>query len=139
MDTVKPRGRFLAWGLQAVAAVIFAQTLFFKFTVAPESVYIFETLGIEPWGRIGSGIAELIVVILLLVPRLAWAGAAMGLGVIGGAIMSHLTVLGIVVHDDGGLLFTLAVATLVCCCGVLWLRRAKLFALLARVKASLVL
>src|SRR5712691_6951228 len=90
------------WALRVVAAVILLQTLFFKFTAAPESVYIFTKIGLEPWGRIGSGIAELIAAVLLFVPRLTWLGAGIAIAVIGGAIMSHLTVLGIVVMDDGG-------------------------------------
>lgn len=96
------------------AAVILLQTLWFKFTGAPESVYIFSTLGAEPWGRIGSGIAELIAALLLIVPRLSWAGAALALGIMGGAILSHLAVLGIEVMDDGGTLFILAVVVAVC-------------------------
>src|SRR5258707_10230054 len=94
---------------RGAAAVILLQTLFFKFTGAPESVYIFTKVGLEPWGRIGSGVAELIAAILLIAPSFPWLGAGLALGVMGGAIMSHLTVLGIVVKDDGGLLFGLAV------------------------------
>ena len=89
-------------------ALILLQTLFFKFSGALESVYIFSTLGIEPVGRIGSGIVELIAAILLFVPNLIWLGAGLALGVISGAIFSHLTVLGIVILDDGGTLFALA-------------------------------
>ncbi len=122
--------RIAAWSMQSLAALIFAQTLFFKFTGAEESKYIFETLGMEPWGRIGSGIVELIVVGLLLTPRLASVGAFAGLGVITGAILSHLTKLGIVVKDDGGLLFALALIVFACCSGVLWLRRAELLRIL---------
>ena len=92
-----------------MAAVILGQTLFFKFTGAEESVYIFTKVGLEPWGRYGSGVAELIAATLLLTPRFAWAGALLALGVISGALVSHLTVLGIVVKDDRGLLFGLAV------------------------------
>src|SRR3954467_3466952 len=95
----------LSWIARISAAVILLQTLFFKFTAAPESVYIFTKVGLEPWGRIGSGVVELIAAVLLLVPRFTWLGAVIAMGVIGGAIMSHLTVLGIVVMDDGGLLF----------------------------------
>jgi len=116
----------VSWILQIIAAVILFQTLFFKFTGAEESVYIFTTLGIEPWGRIGSGVAELVACILLLVPRTAAAGALLSLGVISGAIISHLTRLGIVVMDDGGLLFGLAVVVFACSAVVLVLRRASL-------------
>src|SRR6266852_5059401 len=108
------------WALRVVAAVILLQTLFFKFTAAPESVYIFSKIGLEPWGRIGSGVVELIAALLLFVPRFVWLGAAIAIGVIGGAIVSHLTVLGIVVMDDGGLLFILALVTAACSAVVLF-------------------
>src|SRR5436305_12282036 len=87
--------RILSWALRGTAAVILAQTLFFKFSAAKESVYIFSTLGLEPWGRIGSGVIELIAAILLLIPRTVVFGALISLGVISGAIVSHLTKLGI--------------------------------------------
>ena len=99
----------MTWLLRLTAAAILLQTLFFKFTAAPESVYIFTKVGAEPWGRIGSGVIELIAAILILVPRTTWLGALIALGVMAGAIASHLTVLGIDVHGDKGLLFGLAV------------------------------
>jgi hypothetical protein len=94
--------------LKVIVAAILLQTLYFKFTAAEESVYIFEKVGMEPWGRIGSGIAELVAVVLLLIRRTAWLGALMALGVICGAIFFHLTTLGIEVQGDGGFLFILA-------------------------------
>jgi len=106
--TLSPTQRIVSWILQVIVAVILFQTLFFKFTGAEESKYIFTKLGMEPWGRIGSGVAELIAVCLLLHPRTVTLGAILTLGVLGGAIVSHLTKLGIVVKDDGGLLFALA-------------------------------
>ncbi len=99
----------LSWILRVVAAVILLQTLFFKFTGASESVYIFTKVGAEPWGRIGSGVVELISAVLLLTPRFTWLGSVLALGVMAGAILSHLTVLGIEVQGDRGLLFGLAV------------------------------
>jgi uncharacterized membrane protein YphA (DoxX/SURF4 family) len=113
----------VAWICRIVAATILLQTLFFKFSAAPESVYIFTKVGIEPWGRIGSGIGELIAAILLFVPGLTWLGAGLALGVIGGAILSHLTVLGIEVQGDHGLLFGLAVTVAVCSAIVLFIYR----------------
>ena len=114
------------WLCQLVAAAILFQTLLFKFTAAPESVHIFATLGLEPWGRIGSGVAELIAGVLLLVPGTAALGALLSLGVITGAIAAHLTRLGIVVLDDGGLLFVLALIVFACSALVLWMRRGEL-------------
>lgn len=105
----------LTWIVRIIAAAILLQTLFFKFTGAKESVYIFSALGIEPYGRIGSGIAELIAAVLILLPRTTLIGAIMGSGVMIGAIFSHLFVLGIEVQNDGGQLFTLAIITFLCC------------------------
>ncbi len=98
-----------------IAAVILLQTLYFKFTGAPESVYIFSQLGLEPYGRVGLGIVELITAVLLIVKRTSFVGALLGLGIITGAIFSHLFVLGIVVQNDGGLLFALAVIVFIMC------------------------
>ena len=94
--------------VRLVAAVILLQTLFFKFTGAPESIYIFTTLKVEPWGRWFAGISELIAALLLLVPRTQILGALLSSGIMVGAIASHILILGIVVQDDGGLLFALA-------------------------------
>ncbi len=121
-----PRLRVLSWVLQIVAAVILFQTLFFKFTGAEESIYIFTMLGMEPWGRIGSGIAELIACILILTPRTVVLGALISIGVISGAIVSHLTQLGIVVKDDGGLLFALALVVFVASVSVVIIRRTEI-------------
>ncbi len=117
-----------SWVLRGIAAAILLQTLFFKFSGAKESVYIFSTLGLEPWGRIGSGVVELVASILLLVPTTAAWGAALSLGVISGAIFSHLTKLGITLPavDDHGELFALALIVFVCSAGVLVLHRHQL-------------
>ena len=116
------------WVLRIVVAVILLQTLFFKFTGAPESIYIFTTIGQEPVGRIGSGVVELIASVLILLP-LAPAvaiGALLALGTMSGAIFFHLTKLGIVVMNDGGTLFTLAIVTWVCSAAVVFMYRRAL-------------
>ncbi len=117
--------RALDWTLRLVAAGILLQTLFFKFTGAAESIYIFSTLGVEPWGRYLSGIVELVASVCLLYPRTVWLGALMGLGVMAGAILSHLFVLGIEIMGDGGLLFGLGILVFVACGIVLWLHRKE--------------
>jgi uncharacterized membrane protein YphA (DoxX/SURF4 family) len=96
------------WVLRVLAAVILLQTLFFKFTGAEESVYIFTKLGMEPWGRIGTGVMELIASLLILLPRTTAFGALLAVGIMSGAILSHLFFLGISVQGDGGLLFVYA-------------------------------
>lgn len=123
MITIPKVGGVIDWILRLTVAVILAQTLWFKFTAAPESVYIFDKVGLGAPGRIGSGIAELIAAILILIPGTAWLGAILALGVISGAIMSHLTILGIVVLNDHGLLFTLALIVEICSALVLFLHR----------------
>ena len=121
------RGASLAsWACQLTAAAILGQTLFFKFTGAPESRYIFTTLGIEPWGRIGTGAVELVAVALLLYPRTPVLGAVLAVGLMGGAIMGHLTKLGIEVQGDHGLLFKLALTVLLTSIIVVVLRRREL-------------
>jgi uncharacterized membrane protein YphA (DoxX/SURF4 family) len=116
----------LSWVLRITAAIILLQTLFFKFTAAPESVYIFTKVGAEPWGRIGSGVVELIAAILILTPRLTWLGSLLAIGVMAGAILSHLTVLGIEVQGDKGLLFALALIVFVCSTVNLLLHRSEI-------------
>ncbi len=93
------------WTLRIIAAIIMLQTLFFKFTAADESVYIFSKLGMEPWGRIGTGVLELIASGLILFPKTTALGAILAIGLMGGAIFFHLTRLGLVVQNDGGQLF----------------------------------
>lgn len=115
----------VAWTLQLTSAAILAQTLFFKFTGAPEAVHIFTTLGVEPWGRIATGVLELVAAVLLLWPRLSVLGAGLALGLMGGAIASHLGPLGIEVQGDHGLLFTLALVVAGASAGVLALRRRQ--------------
>jgi uncharacterized membrane protein YphA (DoxX/SURF4 family) len=116
----------LMWVFRLTAAIILLQTLYFKFTGAEESVYIFSALGMEPYGRIGSGIVELIAAILILIPRTTLLGALLGAGVMLGAIFSHLFVLGINVQNDGGELFTLAIITFLCCIGLIYWNKSKM-------------
>jgi len=129
-----------SWICRIVAAIILLQTLFFKFTAAPESVYIFTKLGtfihgyvpsapvssVEVWGRIGSGVMELIAAVLLLTPRLVWAGAVLAMAATGGAIFSHLTFLGIEVQGDKGLLFLLAIVVFMTGAVALYLHRMQI-------------
>lgn len=103
----------LSWLLRLVAAIILLQTLYFKFTGHPQSVELFTKLGVEPWGRIGTGIIELVAGILLLIPATAFIGGFLSLGLMSGAILSHLTVIGIESMGDGGTLFTLAIVVFI--------------------------
>jgi len=126
MNSLTQAQKIASWIVRFTAAVILLQTLFFKFTGAPESIYIFTKVGMEPWGRYGSGVAELIASILLMSRCYCWLGAGLALGVMAGAIMSHLTVLGIVVQNDGGLLFALAITVTVCSIITLALHRRQI-------------
>lgn len=116
----------ISWITRLVAAAILLQTLFFKFSGAEESVYIFKTVGQEPWGRYGSGVVELIASVLLFVPRGVGIGALLALGTMCGAVFFHLTKLGIVVQNDSGLLFSLALVVLGCAAFLLWFHRRTL-------------
>lgn len=119
----------ISWVARIAVAVILLQTLFFKFTGAEESRYIFTTLmgaENEAIGRIGSGVVELVAAVLLLLPSSAWVGAFISLGTISGAIMSHLAILGIEVKGDGGLLFALAVTVFVLSGLILTIHRREL-------------
>jgi uncharacterized membrane protein YphA (DoxX/SURF4 family) len=118
--------KHLPFILRVIVALILIQTLRFKFTAHPDSVYIFETVGLEPLGRIGIGIIELIAGILLLVPKTVWAGATLTLGLIGGAIVMHLTQLGIEIQNDGGVLFTTAVVTFILSGIILYIYRKNI-------------
>ncbi len=109
--------------LRYIVAIILIQTLRFKFTAHPDSVYIFSQVGLEPHGRIGIGILELIAGMLLIIPKTIWLGATLTLGVIGGAIFMHLTQLGIEVNNDGGVLFTTALVTFILSAVILYMYR----------------
>ncbi len=124
--TLSTNASRIAWASQILAAAILGQTLFFKFTGAPEAVALFTKLGVEPFGRIGLGIIELITVVLLLVPRTAAIGSAVTLGLMVGAIGSHLTKLGIEVEGDGGALFGMALIAFAAGGTATWIRRDQL-------------
>ncbi len=115
--------KYLKLGIRILIAIILIQTLRFKFTGHPDSVYIFSKVGLEPYGRIGIGVLELIAGILILIPRTVWLGSVLVIGIIGGAIMMHLTMLGIEVNGDNGILFYTAVLVFLLSLVVLWLYR----------------
>ncbi|WP_028009407.1 hypothetical protein [Solimonas flava] len=146
MNLLKRHGHLLP---ALYIAFVFVQSLFFKFTDSPETVYIFQGK-LDPWaaslglpglfapGGLFSahviGSAELIASLLLLagsfVPawrRLQALGAVLALAIISGALFFHLcTPLGVQVvngdgSSDGGELFALA-------CGV-WISAAILIVL----------
>jgi uncharacterized membrane protein YphA (DoxX/SURF4 family) len=114
------------WIARLGAASVMLQTLYFKFTGSAESVYIFEQVHMEPWGRVGVGIGELVASILLLLNRTVWIGALLALGLMAGAIMMHLTLLGIEVQGDGGYLFSLALAVFICSSFILVLNKKRI-------------
>jgi len=113
-------------GLRLIVAIILVQTLRFKFTAHPDSVYIFSKVGLEPFGRIVIGVLELIAAILILVPKTIWAGSLLTVGLISGAIFLHLTQLGIEINSDGGTLFYMALTVLILSLFVLWSQRKNI-------------
>lgn len=124
----------LSHSLSVLVAIILLQTLYFKFTGAPESVFLFTQLGIEPWGRIGTGVFELIASLLILIPSTRIYGAILGAGLMTGAIASHLFVIGITSAGDGGLLFILACVVFASCLSLIWILRSQLQSILQRLK-----
>jgi uncharacterized membrane protein YphA (DoxX/SURF4 family) len=113
------------WVLRLLAALIMLQTLYFKFTAHPQSVHLFTVLGLEPWGRIGTGLLELIASLLILYPRTTGYGALLGLGLMAGALFFHLTKLGIV-FDGDAVLFIYASIAFTCCAILVILYRREL-------------
>lgn len=120
----------VSWVLRATVAVIFIQTLYFKFTAHPDSVYIFSQLGVEPYGRIGLGVAELVVAIMILLPRTMVPGILLSFGIICGAILSHLIVIGTEIMGDSGGLFTLALVVFAACLGLFGIHREEVMSFL---------
>lgn len=112
--------------IRIIIAVILIQTLRFKFTAHPDSVYIFTEAGLEPYGRIGIGVLELIAGILLLIPKTIWVGAITTIGLMFGAIFMHITKIGVIVNNDNGVLFITALLTLVLSTIVLYSYRSDI-------------
>lgn len=123
-----------SWVLRIIAVLIMLQTLYFKFTGAEESIYIFTQMQIEPWGRIATGVAELIASMMLLYRPTIAIGALMGVGIMSGALLSHIAVLGIEVKEDGGQLFIYALLVWISCIILLWMNRQQIEVLLKRLK-----
>ncbi len=119
----------IVWILRLLAAGIMLQTLYFKFTGHEQSVRLFTELGMEPWGRIGTGLFELVASILILYPRTTGFGAALGLGLMSGAIFFHVTKLGLK-FDGDYVLFMYAVIAFVCCFVLLLVYRSQLLSLI---------
>ncbi|KXK28826.1 MAG: DoxX family protein [Bacteroidetes bacterium OLB12] len=113
----------LFWLARLVAAIIMVQTLYFKFTAAPESVFIFSTVGMEPWGRWLVGFLELVASVMLFIPAAIWLGSILAIGLMAGAVGMHLTLLGIEVQGDGGQLFIYALVVLICTLYSFWKSR----------------
>jgi len=126
----------LFWAARLIAAIIMLQTLYFKFTASEESVFIFSTIGMEPWGRIGVGVLELISAVLILIPATVWAGSLLSVALMIGALGMHLTLLGIVVKGDGGQLFTYALIVTLCAAYSFWQSKDQLPTFISRLLPS---
>ncbi len=122
-DTLTRNRRIVSWICCSIAAGIMIETLFFKFTGAAESKYIFQKMGTEPWWRWGQGIWELLASVCLLLPALRWLGGILTTGAMAAAIISHMTWLGYSIQGDHGLLFCMAISTFACGMTVLLIHR----------------
>lgn len=120
------------WTIRIIAAIIMLQTLYFKFSGSEESVYIFTEMNMEPWGRYATGIAELIAALLILYKPTTSIGAFLAIGIMSGAIVSHLLVLGIEVKNDKGLLFIYALVVWISALILLWLNRNQVLGILRK-------
>jgi hypothetical protein len=135
--------KLIFWTIRIVPAIIMLQTLYFKFNAAPEPIHIFTTLlgKYEAFGRIGTGVIELIAGLLLLYPRTSVLGAILGAGTMAGAVFSHLFILGIsvkyyttesVLINDNGSLFLSALITLICCLIIIYQQRNYLLSFIKK-------
>ncbi len=124
------------WAVRIVAAIIMLQTLYFKFTASEESVFIFSTVGMEPWGRIAVGVLELVASVLILINFTAWLGALLALGLMAGAIMMHFTILGIEVKGDGGQLFLYALIVAICSSIILFVNKSTVLDSIKRLSSK---
>lgn len=122
----------VTWVLRSAAAYLMLQTLFYKFSASEESVYIFSTLGMEPWGRIGTGALEFVAAVLILIPRTTAFGALLAIGLMAGALFFHLTKLGIEIKGDGGLLFVYALIVFISSSILLWIYKQQILSLFRR-------
>jgi len=128
--------KYISLVLRIVIAIIFLQTLYFKFTAHPDSVHIFSALGLEPYGRIGLGIVELITSVLIFLPKTKIYGLIISLGVISGAIFSHLLVIGTNVQGDGGTLFSLAIVVFLATSTLLIMHKSELIGIVSKSRPS---
>jgi putative oxidoreductase len=126
--------KYFTLALRVLIAIIYVQTLYYKFTAHPESVYIFSKLGLEPFGRIGLGITELITALLIVLPATMIYGSVLSVGIISGAVFAHLFILGIEVEGDGGKLFYLALTVLIASILLLFLNKTLLIEKLNAIK-----
>jgi uncharacterized membrane protein YphA (DoxX/SURF4 family) len=124
--------KIIEWILSFIAAVILLQTLFYKFSASEESVYIFTTIGLEPWGRIVIGVLEGIAGLLLIVPKSRLFGAILSIGLMSGALFFHFTSLGIEVMGDGGQIFLYSCLVLICSLIIVFFRKLEIVEILKK-------
>lgn len=134
----KTTKKYVIFILQLIIAISHLQTLRFKFTAHPDSVYIFSQLNLEPYGRIGIGIFELIIAILILIPKTKIIAGMLSIAVITGAIVSHLGPLGVEVQNDNGILFYFALFVLASTLLFLWLQKEEVKLMFTTLKHKLI-
>ncbi len=118
--------RIVIFLVKFLITIIVGQTLFFKFSGAVESIYIFSVLGVEPWGRLALGVLELLSLVFLWIPKTTLYALILILGMMSGAIASHLFILGIEIMGDKGELFILGVVTWLCTAVLLFIKREEI-------------
>lgn len=113
-ETLSPTQVSTSWICALIAAGIMMETLFFKFSGAAESRYIFSKMGTDPYMRWTQGVWELLAALGLLIPGWHWLGGILTLGDMGAAIISHMTWLGYAALGDHELLLGMALTTFTC-------------------------
>lgn len=113
-------------GTRLIASGILGFSAFLKLTAAPATVFIFQKLGMEPSGRFGVAVLEIIALVLILIPKTAWRGAILGCMMMFGAICMHLAMAQVTILGDHGLMFASAIVVFACCISVLVFHKAEL-------------
>lgn len=117
------KSNLLDWIVRIVAVLILIPAFYFKLSGADRSIATFSALDAEPFGRYAVGFAELIVVVLLLIPQTSWLGAMVAGVIMIGAVGSHISVLGFA--GDTGVSFVLALVVLVCAIAEIYASRDR--------------
>lgn len=109
---------------QIIAALILANAAFGKFSGNEMSVHVFHELNILET-RIVIGIIEVLAALLLL-SKIPQYGALLGFGTMLGALIAHVSILGMEIHGDGGQMVMMMAVVLLSSIIVMWINRRRM-------------